>query len=374
LSSVQSAPFLAAATSSKERTESRERRKWLEILGITACVPLAIYCFHSRDPFLLRGGFPWLVLIPLLIGAQHGILAAVASSALLSLAAWSLGGHSAPEAIGAWSGGCLAAGVISGHFRDRICARLAHLSQQVEDDGARLVRLTRAHAVLKLSHQRLEERVSAQSWSLAAAVTDAKQRLVTCDSLASAGNVALNVFFNHAMVQSASLLLGPITGHPTNDALALELQGQLGPKRSVDVRHPLIERALASGRLVAIDVHADSGADSSILAVVPLRAASGAALGVLAVHEMPFMAFQAGHLKNLAVLALHLTDLIFDRDLPANAQPLELPAAAAAPGNHPAPAVPRPRAKRGDEAPTADTEFTGTRTGTRVRQPVARSA
>lgn len=331
LSSVQSAPLLlAAATPSKEKQEFIARQSWIEIVAITVVVPLCIYFFHPRDPFLLNAGFPWLVLIPLLIGAQHGLRGAVASSALLSAGAWLLGGS--VTSIAQWCAGGLSAGVVSGYCRDRIRARLSHSSQLVEEYGARLARLSRAHAVLKLSHQRLEERLSAQSWSLAAAVDEAERRLSSCESPSSAAQVALEVFFNHAMVQSASLLLRPITARASsNDTDALVLQGQLGPARSVDIHHPLIERALETGRLVAIDVHADASGDSSVLAAVPLSTASGAKLGVLVVHEMPFMAFQAAHLKNLASLAQYIGDLL------------------------PAP-------------------FDGTRTGTHVRETLTRSA
>lgn len=347
MSSVHSAPLLLAeATASKPRAPSIERQTWIEIVGISVLVPLVIYCFQPRDPFLLNASFPWLVLIPLLIGAQHGVRGSVASGALLCLGAWLLGGHGA--ALAAWCAGCIAAGVISGYCRDRIGARLAESSQLAREYGARLTRLSRAHAVLKLSHQKLEERLSAQSWSLAAAAREAEQRLSTCESLNAAARIALDVICNHAMVQSASLLLSPITGRATSeDANALELRGQIGPARSVDVRNPLIQRALSTGKLVAIDVHADASADPSVLAAVPLAAASGAKLGVLVVHEMPFMAFQAGHLKNLASIALYIGDLIADSRLGAGS----------------------------GECPAADAEvFDGTRTGTRVREPAARSA
>jgi polysaccharide biosynthesis protein PelD len=350
LSSVQSAPARAAAMSSNTNTEPTSLRSWIEILGITAIVPLGLFGIHPGDPFLIRAGFPWLVLVPLLIGAQHGVLGALVSSALLSIAAWLVDAQAPASALWAWSGGCLAAGVISGHFRDRVATRLAHLNNRVEEYGSRLVRLSRAHAVLELSHQRLSDRLSAQTWSLDTAVADARQRLATCDSLASSASIVLNVLLNHAMVQSASLLLVAPKGSSSSAPLPLELSGQLGPARSVDVRHPLIERAVLSGRLVAIDVHAEASADPSILAAVPLSTTSGVQLGVLVVHEMPFMAFQAGHLKNLAALALHLSDLMSE---------------AAAPG---------PRPKTGGDGSAEGNDFDGTRTGTRVREPVARSA
>ncbi len=310
MSSVQSAPLLlAAAPPSQDKPDFVGRQSWIEIVAITVVVPLGVYFFHPRDPFLLNAGFPWLVLVPLLIGAQHGLRGAIASSALLSVGAWLLGGN--VTSLSQWSAGGLSAGVVSGYCRDRIRSRLSCSGQLVEEYGARLARLSRAHAVLKLSHQRLEERLSAQSWSLASAVNEAERRLASCESPESAAQIALEVFFNHAMVQSASLLLQPITGRASSDdARALTLQGQLGPARSVDVRHPLIERALETGRLVAIDVHADASADPSVLAAVPISTASGAKLGVLVVHEMPFMAFQAAHLKNIASLALYIGDLL----------------------------------------------------------------
>lgn len=349
------------------------RIAWKEVLGMTLGVPLCLYLLHSQDPFLLRTEFPWLVLLSLLVGAQHGAAAGAASAALLGAGAWLSGFYIAtsaqPAALMAWAAGALATGVISGHFRDRAEARLSALRAQAEDEASRLSRLSRAHAVLKLSHQKLEERLSAQSWSLGAALADATRQMAAQPALSECGRVVLHVLANHAMVQSASLLLRA-AGRARDDG-QLELTAQSGPPRVPDVRHPLVQRALASGRLVAVDGSGD-GAEPSILAAVPLVSAAGRQLGVLVVHEMPFMAFHAAQLRNVAALVAHLSDLLAERGaVPKSENPAEgARRTSSGRGDTRADVL----AEAGEGAAAAESDFSGTRTGTRVRPGVARSA
>lgn len=370
LSSVQSSPPRAAIIESETDTDRRilRRRSWLEMLAITVVIPIGGLLIHPEDPFLLGAAFPWLVLVPLLVGAQHGALAAALHTALLFAMAW---GHAAQlgrldlTLLGAWGGGLMAAGVIAGYFRDRIDGRLTQLARQVREDSRRLARLSRAHAVLKLSHQRLEERLSAQGWSLESAVEDARQELAASTSLPALCESILSVLSNHTMVQAATLFTVVSEAAGASHPHELALTATLGGPPRLDARNRLIERALSSGRLVALDAESsEPGCEEPVLAAVPLVAASGRPIAVVAVHEMPFMAFQATNLKALAALGAHLADVLEERLHPASETrvkgrdpdaPLQL--AGAAPSS----------------LATTD-EFVGTRTGTHRRRSVAQSA
>jgi len=375
------------------------QRRWPEVLAITLVPPLLAAYFAPDDPLLLGGGFPWLALVPLLIGVQHGALAGAVSSGLLvgaGIIHALLGGATAAGTLAAFAGGCLAAGVISGHFHDRVQARLARLGFEARTHGQRLARLGRAHAVLKRSHQQLEERLAARSWSLVSAFEDARRTLAGQTSLAGVGEVVLHVLQNHALVQSATLLT---VAHDASGRFAFEARARIGSPPHVDTAHPLVQRALETGRLVALDAEtADAGGAHDLLAVAPLGSASGRLLGLVLVHEMPFMAFQAEHLKGLAALTALLADLLEDRFIESHAEdslllslsPERSARASAAPDSEIRPTDER----HGDERPTEEwledelaaseaeplagaalgDDFVGTRTGTHRRRGVAQSA
>jgi hypothetical protein len=368
-------------------------RSWREVLAITLIPALATAYLAPDDPLLLAGQFPWLVLLPLLVGVQHGALAAALSSALLVAAGavhGALGGPTSLGALAAFAAGCVSAGVIAGHSRDRVQARLTRLSREARQSAERLARLGRAHAVVKLSHQRLEERMAARSWSIVGAFDDARRALANQASLTGVGEVVLRVLSNHALVQSATLLT---LARDDRGRVALEARARLGNPPRFDTAHPLVQRALDTGRLVALDAEsADGGAEQDLLAVAPLGTASGRLLGLVLIHEMPFMAFQAENLKGLAALTALLADMLEDRFAEAHAesglQAVATPASSTRvkgePGSNERPA--------GDERATEEwledelaaseaapgavpgSEFVGTRTGTHRRRGVAQSA
>lgn len=370
MSSVHSLPPGVAVIESENHADRRASRlrSWLEILAITIGIPLGISLISPDDPFVLRGPFPWLALVSLLVGAQHGALGAAVHSSLLFATAWGYEGQLGRldvAALGAWGGGCLATGVLAGYFRDRVDGRMTHSSRRMTEQAQHLARLSRAHAVLKVSHQRLEEHLSARGWSLESAVEDTRQELAASASLPALCESMLNILSNHAMVQAATLFT-VVSGTPgARPPCELAVAAKLGNPPDVDARHRLIARALATGRLVALDAEGtELGSDESVLVAAPLLAASGHAVGVVVVHEMPFMAFQATHLKTLAALCAHLADVLAAR-LHPHAEPFAKASDVSAPlslvGSAPG------------SLPPAD-QFVGTRTGTHRRRDVAQSA
>jgi polysaccharide biosynthesis protein PelD len=310
---------------------------WGEVLALTLLVPLGIVCVAPNDPLLLGATFPWLALLPLLLGAQHGALAGALSTALLvsvGVLHAELRGGALPPSLAAFGGGCLAIGVLAGFFRDRVQARLSSREQQSAESARKLAALGRVHAVLELSHRRLEERLAARGWSIASAFRDARRALAGGASLSTVGDVVLGVLSKHAFVQSATLVgatLGKGGRYELRASTCLNGPAQNGPAH-VDLEHRLVQRAIETGRLVVLDAeNADLDAGESIVAVAPLRSVSGRLLGLVLVHEMPFMAFQAENLENLAALTALLADLLEERFLDAVAEG-DLARAAAAPG------------------------------------------
>jgi hypothetical protein len=393
----------AGTIESSEAAQAPSRvRMWSEVLGASLLPALVSALLAPEDPLLIRGNFPWLVLVPVLVGVQHGALAATLSSGLL-LAMGGLQGLGARgsftpggEALAAFAGGCLAAGIIAGHFHDRVQARLSRLSQQASDAARRLSRLARTHAVVALSHRKLEERLAAGRWSLVSAFEQARRELARATSLSSAGELVLDVLANQALVQSATFL--GVTSSDADDEITLEPCARVGNAPRVDLQHRLVQRALSTGRVVAIDTEAlDAETDQAVLAVAPLVASSGKVLGMVLIHELPFMAFQAENLKALAVLTALLADMLEDHRAlalpeerrPALAEERALRAVASPSEETSAEDTPASadEAHEGPEGEGAIAEgaiagndtagndaFVGTRTGTHRRRGLAQSA
>lgn len=289
-------------------------RRWLETLTLTVAAPVIGYAVSHGDPYWVHGPFPWLVFIPLLVGAEHGAAAAVISASLLAAGAGSFALRSGGVVLDVafWSGGLLLVGALSGHFRDAGRRRRWLLDQRANGLAEQLERAQRARYLLQLSHDRMEERLGASGFSLDAALEEAARRMAKHTSSAELGKVVLDVLASQAIVRAASLYRVESDGKLSRLPVAV-----LGTQPTAAEPHFLVERAFNTRRLAAI-VDAETHAyhdlhDHRVLVAVPLVTASGKLIGVLAVHRMSFMAFQSEQLRNLLVLTGQLADMTEDR-------------------------------------------------------------
>ncbi|HET8935622.1 MAG TPA: hypothetical protein VFN67_19370 [Polyangiales bacterium] len=288
-------------------------RRWLETLAITLSGPALGMAFHPKDPFWMHAPVPWLVLLPLLTGAQYGLAHGVMTSAILSALAYLYGnsvGHAETVLLSSWGLGALLVGAIAGQFRDvreersqRSNSLVAHLSERVE-------RAERAGRLLKLSHERLEERLAATRWSLGGSVEVAQRKMLDLCSRRDLGEVMLDVLASQAMVQVASLYWAG-----SGQLLPLAVATLGVSQQQSRTLHPLVQRAWKTRRLVAVgDVsEAMSGDDGAVLAAAPVITSSGHLIGVVAIHQMPFMQFQAEQLRSLLMIVGQLGDMMNDR-------------------------------------------------------------
>ena len=293
-------------------TAIRRTRRWLETLAITLSGPALGMAVHAKDPFWMHAPVPWLILLPLLTGAQYGLSHGVLTSAVLSGLAYAYGnsvGHLDTALLSSWGLGALVTGAIAGQFRDvreermqRANALVLHLSERVE-------RAERTGRIVKLSHERLEERLAATRWSLGGSVELAQRKMAELCSRRELGETLLDVLASQAMVQVASLYWAgsaPLLPMPV---------ATLGAPSHVRGLHPLVQRAWKTRRLVAVGDLSDaiSGDDGAVLAAAPVITASGHLVGVVAIHQMPFMQFQAEQLRSLLMIVGQLGDMMNDR-------------------------------------------------------------
>lgn len=306
------------------RKQTSTGARWIESLIITAAAPILGSLVNPDDPYLLKGAFPWLLLAPLAVGLQHGLWAGLFSSALLCAGAlWqSLSTGTIPPEFSSWCIGCGLVALVAGQVRDSVRARSEQLRQRADELQDRLERSERTRHVIQLSHAKLAERVASGRSSLVAAIESAAQRMAETRSMHELGRVLLEVVANQGNLHAASLY---IAGRDITQLVETPV-ASFGGNGESSAANPLVRRAFTTGKLAAIvDGPEATSTDKSVLAAVPLITSQRQIVGVVAVHQLPFMAFHAEHLNQMFVLAGHLADMLFDRWTQVHASPHALP-------------------------------------------------
>lgn len=291
---------------------------WTETILLTVFVPLAVGLLRKEDPFLIAADFPWLVLVPVLLALHHGLRAALVSASLLTAGAL---GHAvyfsaAPvERAYAWAFGSGMLALVVGRAFERLKGAETALRVESEERAENLAQVRRAHEVLALSHRALEERVRAE-WSLARSVSEAERNMQEHTDRGALAQIVLDVLATHAMVQTAAAYLAA-----GRELLPTAPNAVLGHIEHACSAHPMIMRARTTLRLVVLDAragHFPEGRD--VLLAIPLVSSTGRrCFGVVAIHELPFMAFHADHFRLLMSITGRLSDVL-DRCLARSCQ------------------------------------------------------
>jgi hypothetical protein len=200
--------------------------------------------------------------------------------------------------------GILVVGMLSGEFADRWLRRLQRLRVVGRYRQQRLEEFSRAYHLLKVSHDRLEERMAGNTTSLRGALLTLRRRLgeELAKDLAGVGEAVMDLFAEHGWVQVAGL-------HEADARLRVQAEpvARLGAPGRVDPGLRIIRRAVETRSLVTVRELPES---QGPLAVVPLENVEGRLYGVVVIHEMPFVAFTEEHLHLLVVLGGHTADLL----------------------------------------------------------------
>lgn len=325
--------------------EGHAARQWVEAVLLSALTCALIHWLPKTEQTLWVG--IWLALVPGLVGLKHGLLpgavATVAWAAAIMFA--DRGAGAVPLHIMLPVG---AAALAAGQSRDHWHRSRRALRIQTDEQKAQLEQLFRAYAVLRASHAQLQERLAAQSWSLDSAVHQAEQQINERD-LSGAASSLLELLATQGRVGAASLYMSASSELPAFPI------ARIGAPTGGDSRHLLVRTAWQRGSLVAIDraSSSDQGEPQQVLVALPLITTNGRRIGVLAIHELPFVAFHDAHFTLLSTLAARLADALaakLERPAPAkttnqSSQVVAVPKAGSA-----------RRAKRvsGAEAPSSD--------------------
>lgn len=286
------------------------RFRLVETAALTAVMPLIGLWLRPEDPLFLDAEFSWLLLGPLLAGIRYGFAHGFGSAGVLVVIIsllWRKGALAEAYPVSQVVG-LLLVGMLAGEFTDLWLRRLGKLETINDYRRQRLDEFTRAYHLLKISHDRLEHRLVGAAQSLRGALLDLKKALLqhakSQRGLAELGPMVMGIFTSHGFVQVAAL-------YRLDDKRRLvpEPLATLGQAPRLSPNDPKLLRAIEQRCLVSVREVADVGQPGEPLAVVPLEDVSGKLWAVLAIHEMPFIAFQSEHLHLLAVLGGHLADL-----------------------------------------------------------------
>ena len=281
---------------------------WFETLMLTAIVIAASFVTQPHDPFRLNGGFPWPLLAPLLAGLRYGFVYGFVSAllilAILGVAInqqWQIAsGFPLP-----WSIGIVVVAMVAGEFRDMWGRRLHRLEGAYQYRAERLEEFTRSYQQLRLSHDRLEQTVANDGFSLREGIMNLQSTLDTIDGLSESSLQRLIEF----VAEYGTLTQACIVGITTNRIDTDRTLARVGGDFSIDDDDPVVASALESGELAAVNLINGYVTDQNqLLAAIPLADSTGEVHAMLIVRSMPFFAFQENNLRLIAVLVAHGVD------------------------------------------------------------------
>ncbi|MDU2609686.1 MAG: PelD GGDEF domain-containing protein, partial [Pseudomonas aeruginosa] len=283
---------------------------WVETLVISVLALGLGWWFSPDDPLQVNATFPWVILAPLLLGMRYGFVRGLASAALLVAALFAFrvqGVEAYAQVPAAFIVGVLLCAMLVGEFRDIWERRLERLELANEYRQLRLDEFTRAHHILRISHDRLEQRVAGNDQSLRSSLLGLRQLLrelpgdeAPLDALAE---TVLALLAQYGSLRIAGLYRVRHDRTPEPQPLAT-----LGEMPALDADDLLVRTCLERGELVSVRQEllerGEQRAHSALQVCVPLVDTDGRILALLAIL--------AGHIADLLQSdrrALQLADI-----------------------------------------------------------------
>lgn len=292
------------------------RVSWWETFLLTAVVLVLGRWLSPQDPLLIYGTFPWLLLAPVMLGVRYGFMRGLVSAMLLVLALfWYRANglslyHDLPASF--IVGGMLSS-MLVGEIRDIWERRLERLELANEYRQMRLDEFTRAHYILRISHDRLEQRIAGNDQSLRSSLLTLRSQLRALpqdgDAIVALAESILALLASYGSFRVASLHRVGLNNQV--DCTPLSQIGESSPMPGDDL---LVNLCLSRGQLVSVRtelMERGEGRKHSLYQVcVPLMDTEGRILALLAVEQMPFFAFNERLLSLLTILSGHIADIV----------------------------------------------------------------
>lgn len=280
---------------------------WAEIV-LLAPLGLALSMLLDRHAPFTVSSFPWLWLIPFLLGLRYGLGAAAISGIVLTGSGFGLHWYAAgiqPPPLTQVVGGmflALSAGQFSSNWREKLQADRLRTSYAEE----RLESLTRAYFVNRLSHDRLEEALITQPVTLRDALEKSRALSASAGDVIDKTNASdlLQLLAQYCRFETAALHV------VSRGRLLRKPLASLGPEVQLATNDPLLVHARehAQAAYYSIDqLHAlESG--GQYRAAFPLRNAAGEELGMLVVRDMPMLALNEENLTAATAILQFFAD------------------------------------------------------------------
>ncbi len=254
---------------------------------------------RPHDPLFVGAPFPWAWLGPWLVALRYGSLWAM-PGVLAMLALWQL---SAVEALETFPkeyflGGCLTL-ILIGEFSSMWRGRAATAQQLADALHHKGEALTRRLYLMKLSHDELEADLVERPSTLRDALRELRQlmRSATIDRSEPLPGARQLIAF---LEMHGSLLAAGIYRMHWRGGWHIEEAAHIGPMVAPQQDDPMIEQAVAWGRLVHVQLQAE--ASSALLAAQVLYDEHAEPYALLAVRDMPLLALTEDNLRKVAVL------------------------------------------------------------------------
>ena len=309
-------------TRKAKRAPTLRLRSPLAILEALVFTLLALgvgWLIDHSDPFFLTHRFNWLVFAPLLLGLRHGFAPALGSAIVLDgliAVSWRMHWFPIDRLPAGTMLGITALAMVTGQFSDVWKRELVRLDGGFEVLRRQLGEVMRAHFLLELSHDRLEERVGRGTPNLrdALAAVERSLALRPNPTIVDLGDTIVETFAAYTMVEVAAL------HRVQGGRLVEEPIARIGRPKPLARSDEQLQKALATKRLTYIGGGGGGGAGpgsdarspsrTQLLAVVPFVDSLGDLHAVLAVESIPLLAFERRNLDALAILGGHFADAI----------------------------------------------------------------
>jgi hypothetical protein len=286
----------------------------VETLLLTFLIPGIGWLIHKGDPFFLGHRFSWLLFAPLLLGLRHGFVPACASAIVLDgavVVAWRTQLVPMAKLPGELLIGMIALAMLTGQFSDVWKREIVRLDGGFDVLKKQLNELGRAHFLLELSHDRLQEQQGKGTPNLRDAML-AVQRVAQVQghaTLQSLGEHIMDVLATYCLLEVATL--HALRG----DSVVVQPVAVLGRPSSLDVSDAQLRHAIRRKQLTYLptgssEKERDAATKTRLLAVVPLVDAWGTLHAIVCVESMPFIAFERRNLEALAILGGRFADIL----------------------------------------------------------------
>lgn len=265
------------------------------------------FLFRAADPLFLDVGFPWVWIVPVSIALRYGRQAAAISLTVVLLAlVYAL--WTTPLSFDACRLWLLGGGVftwICAEYQAYWVRKQFALNKKLEYLDTRMESLTRAHQLLNLSYQRLEQAFVVKPATLREAFADLRSLLHASrgDWKAELAKQVLELVAFYASLESVAIYACD-QGKWNTEPLA-----KLGKPAEFSSEDTLFKQAMAEKKLSYLAVNTLKPNEvSRYLVVAPLWTAESELLGVLIVTRMPFLALHEEMLKVLGILLSYFSD------------------------------------------------------------------